>query len=69
MMQLNLSVCPDKKSDLPIRAIQFGEGNFLRGFIDWMIYKLNSKGLFNGRILALQCTPRGRVDCKGNESL
>ena len=61
MMQLNLSVCPDKKSDLPIRVIQFGEGNFLRGFIDWMVYKLNSKGLFNGRILALQCTPRGRV--------
>ena len=61
MQQLNLSIVPEKKSDLPIRALQFGEGNFIRCFIDWMIYKLNCKGLFNGRILALQCTQRGRI--------
>ncbi len=30
--------------DLPeytTRALQFGEGNFLRGFLDWQIEKLN----------------------------
>ena len=61
METLNLQVKPQYKSDLPIKIMQFGEGNFLRGFIDWMIAKLNDKNLFNGRILALQPTPRGRV--------
>ena len=61
MESLSLATKGDAKSELPIRALQFGEGNFLRGFIDWMIFKANQKGLFNGRVLALQCTPRGRV--------
>lgn len=61
MQSLNLSLKAEAKSSLPIRALQFGEGNFLRGFIDWMIYKANAQGLFNGRVLALQCTPRGKV--------
>lgn len=61
MQSLSLAVKAEAKSELPIRAIQFGEGNFLRGFIDWMIFKANAQGLFNGRVLALQCTPRGRV--------
>lgn len=61
MNKLDLTLCPELKSDLKITVMQFGEGNFLRGFIDWMIFKLNQKGLFNGRILAIQPTPRGRV--------
>lgn len=61
MQTLNLSIKADKCSSLPIRALQFGEGNFIRGFIDWMIYKANEQGLFNGRVLALQCTPRGKT--------
>ncbi len=61
MNQLSLSLKPECKSDLPIKVIQFGEGNFLRGFIDYMIAKLNAQGLFNGRIVAIQPTPRGRV--------
>lgn len=61
MHTLNLSIKADKGSSLPIRALQFGEGNFIRGFIDWMIYKANEQGLFNGRVLALQCTPRGKT--------
>lgn len=61
MQTLNLAIKADKISSLPIRALQFGEGNFIRGFIDWMIYKANGQGLFNGRVLALQCTPRGKT--------
>ena len=61
MSELNLKTKPEFKSDLPVRAIQFGEGNFLRGFLDWMLYKLNNKGLFNGRVYVVQPTPRGRV--------
>ena len=61
MQNLSLAVKSEAKSELPIRAIQFGEGNFLRGFIDWLIFKANAQNLFNGRVLALQCTPRGKV--------
>jgi len=46
---------------LPERIVQFGEGNFLRGFIDWMVHQLNKQGLFQGRIAAIQPTPHGRV--------
>jgi tagaturonate reductase len=52
--------------DLPERVIQFGEGNFLRGFIDWMIHQMNKKGLFNGRVVAIQPTPHGKVVPKLN---
>ena len=29
--------------DLPERVIQFGEGNFLRAFVDWMFHQMNSR--------------------------
>ncbi len=59
MSKLNLALKPECKSDLPVKAIQFGEGNFIRCFIDWMIYRMNQKNLFNGRVIAVQPTPRG----------
>ncbi|GGC84090.1 altronate oxidoreductase [Thalassobacillus devorans] len=49
------------KKELPERIVQFGEGNFLRLFIDWMIQQLNKQGLFNGRVVAIQPTPHGKV--------
>jgi tagaturonate reductase len=55
------------QEDLPERVIQFGEGNFLRGFVDWMIHELNKQGLFNGKIAAVQPTPHGKVVPKLNE--
>ncbi len=61
MYKLDLSHFPELKSDLKIKALQFGEGNFLRGFIDWMLQRMNQQGLFNGRVLAVQPTPQGRV--------
>ncbi len=61
MNKLNLNTKPECKSDLPVRALQFGEGNFLRGFLDWALFKLNAQNLFNGRVVALQNTTRGRV--------
>ena len=27
----------------PERIVQFGEGNFLRGFLDWMVQLMNEK--------------------------
>jgi tagaturonate reductase len=46
----------------PVRVLQFGEGNFLRGFVDWMIDTLNKKGLFNGRVVVVQPIERGLAD-------
>jgi tagaturonate reductase len=54
------------KTVLPERVVQFGEGNFLRGFVDWMIHQLNKRNLFNGRIVAIQPTPHGKVVPKLN---
>lgn len=38
----------------PVRAIQFGGGNFLRAFVDWVLECMNRKGLFNGSVAVVQ---------------
>ena len=48
-------------SDLPTRAIQFGEGNFLRAFVDWQLQQMNSQGLFNGGVKIVQPLAGGLV--------
>ena len=47
--------------DLPERILQFGEGNFLRAFADWMVDVLNEQGLRGGRIVVVQPIPEGTV--------
>jgi tagaturonate reductase len=47
---------------LPEKVLQFGEGNFLRAFVDWMIGRMNAGGLFEGRVVLVQPIPRGMVD-------
>ena len=47
---------------LPERVLQFGEGGFLRGFVDWMIQGMNRKGLFQGRVVVVQPIARGQVE-------
>jgi tagaturonate reductase len=44
------------------KVIQFGEGNFLRAFVDWQIDILNEKTSFNGSINIIQPIPHGMVD-------
>ena len=34
----------------PIKVLQFGDGNFMRGFMDWIIDILNEKTDFNGAV-------------------
>lgn len=41
----------------PEKVLQFGEGNFLRAFVDWQIQILNEKTDFNGSVVVVQ--PRG----------
>lgn len=43
----------------PEKVIQFGEGNFLRAFVDYMFDKINEEGLFDGGITLIQPIPGG----------
>ena len=43
----------------PEKVLQFGEGNFLRAFADWMINKANHQGLFQGSIVLCQPIAQG----------
>lgn len=45
----------------PNKVIQFGEGNFLRAFIDWQIHQMNKQGLFKGGVQVVQPLPVGRI--------
>lgn len=51
----------ESKTSLPIKVIQFGEGNFLRAFVDWMIHRMNEQGLFNGQVAVVQPLPKGLI--------
>ena len=53
---------------LPIKVLQFGEGNFLRAFIDWMIQGMNDQGLFNGRVSVVQPIDHGMVEVLNDQN-
>lgn len=46
----------------PERILQFGEGNFLRAFVDWMVDIANEKTDFNGNVAIVQPLERGMAD-------
>ena len=46
----------------PIRVIQFGEGNFLRAFVDYALQVLNRDTTFDGSVAVVQPIPNGLVD-------
>jgi len=48
--------------DLPIKVMQFGEGNFLRAFVDSLIQMANDKDIFKGKVIVIQPIPEGRAD-------
>jgi tagaturonate reductase len=43
----------------PIKVLQFGEGNFLRAFVDWMIDIMNERTEFNGAVQIIQPIAHG----------
>lgn len=57
---LNRRTAP--KSAMPERIIQFGEGNFLRAFVDWIIYNMDQKTDFNSSVVVVQPIEHGMVD-------
>ena len=44
------------------RVIQFGEGGFLRGFVDWMLQKINAVSDFDGSVVVVQPIQKGMCD-------
>lgn len=50
-----------KKPERPVKIMQFGEGNFLRAFVDWIIQCLNDDGAINAGVAVVQPMPFGRV--------
>ena len=61
MKQLNRTSAPQARR-FTEKVIQFGEGNFLRAFIDWIIWKTNQKTSFNASVVVVQPIEKGLVD-------
>jgi tagaturonate reductase len=60
MKELNKQIV--NKPELPVKILQFGEGNFLRAFVDWMIHKANEAGVMNHGVVAVQPIAQGMAD-------
>ncbi len=50
-----------KRELRPVGIMQFGEGNFLRAFVDWIIQKMNDAGVTDSNVVVVQPMPFGRV--------
>ncbi len=51
----------ENEARYPERIVQFGGGNFLRGFVDWVVDALNEETGFGSGIVIVKATP-GRYD-------
>ena len=50
------------KVERPVKVLQFGEGNFLRAFVDYMIDIANEQGKFDGDIVLVKPIEFGSLD-------
>ncbi len=50
------------RQDYPIRVVQFGEGNFLRAFVDYMLDIANEKGVFGGSVAVVKPISFGNLE-------
>jgi len=63
------------KKERPVKVVQFGEGNFLRAFVDYMIDIANEQGKFDGDIVLIKPIEFGstenfhKQDCQYTVSL
>ncbi|HLX92714.1 MAG TPA: tagaturonate reductase [Puia sp.] len=53
--------------NLPEKVLQFGTGVLLRGLPDYFIDKANKKNVFNGRIVVVKSTGKGRIEEFGQQ--
>ena len=57
-----LSKAKTGKKERPIKVLQFGEGNFLRAFVDYMIDIANEQGKFDGDIVLVKPIEFGTLE-------
>jgi len=50
------------KKERPVKVLQFGEGNFLRAFVDYMIDIANEQGKFDGDIVIVKPIEFGNLE-------
>ena len=50
------------------RVIQFGEGGFLRGFVDYFLYKLNEKEVWEGKVVVVQPIEKGMCELLSSQN-
>jgi len=60
MRKLTAELAPSRQ--LPVKVLQFGEGNFLRAFVDDMLDIANGQGRFNGSIVLVKPIPFGSLE-------
>ena len=60
MNRLNASVATAPVR--PVKVLQFGEGNFLRAFVDYFIDIANEKTDFNGSVVLVKPISFGNLD-------
>ena len=48
-------------SEAKEKIIQFGEGGFLRSFVDVFIHKMNEQGLYDGKVVVVQPIAKGLI--------
>ena len=59
-LPLNSKTAP--KVQRPERIIQFGEGNFLRAFIDWIVWQMDNRADFDASVVIVQPIAQGMAD-------
>lgn len=66
MERLSDKIVPGRERH-PIRVLQYGEGNFLRAFVDWQIEKMNREAGFDAGVAIVQPLPQGNVGPLGEQ--
>jgi len=65
MKTINEITSPIKRKE---SILQFGEGNFLRAFVDWQVDIANEKTNFNSNVVIVQPLKTGLSDMINNQN-
>jgi tagaturonate reductase len=59
MLEKQNRTTANRPQNRPLKILQFGEGNFLRAFADWMVDIMNERAGFNGAVQVAQPIAQG----------
>jgi tagaturonate reductase len=63
-----MKIAEMNKKNRKERILQFGEGNFLRAFVDWIVFEMNEKGLFDGSAVVVQPIESGLISILNDQN-